>query len=463
MLALCAVAIRINNAFLYPLHFGFDAPANWEYIAKLLGSWRLPAPDEGWSTAHPPFFYYLSALLGRGMEGAGPRDITIAVRLLSSAIGLLGVGCAVAWVREIDRDNAPRIFLAAVLLLFMPAHLYMSAMLGEEILSGALISAVLFGVAVDLSRPPERKFGVAGVVGLGVLAGLAFLTKLTGLLLIAAAGFAYLIDGLRRGDLSKTIPKALAFGVVAIVIGGWPYLLNQIEYGYFYPQSLMVHELMFTMPPGERALADYFSFPLATFSATHVLAPDLLHSVWGTTYTTLWFDGHRVILPRTDPAIRSVGTALLVLGLVPTLAFIIGTGRGLRRAVREPGGPDTLFLTIIALTVAGYVMFTWQNPWYATLKASYMLGIAVPFAAYASEVLMGWMQGGARVRQFATALPLVLLLAGSALTFTVNLVFEKREGPGFFWPKVDPSRHYERATRAAAEASMRQKQNQEAK
>ncbi len=173
-----------------------------------------------------------------------------------------------------------------------------------------------------------------------------------------------------------------------------------------------------------------------------------MHSVWGTTYTTLWFDGHRVMLPRSGALVTLAGSSLLLLGLLPTLAFFVGAWRGLRRAVRETGGPDTLFLSLIVLTLAGYIMFTWQNPWYATLKASYMLGVAVPFAYYTSEVLADWMRPGQRIRQLAVALPLVLLLLGSALTFTVNLVFVKHEGPGFHWPRVDPSRHYERVTPA---------------
>ena len=447
------MGIRINNAIQYPLHYGFDASANWDYIAGLLFSWRLPAPGEGWSTAHPPFFYYLSALLGRAMGTAGVQDITIAVRMMSSAIGLAGIGFAIAWVRRIDPDNAPRIFIAAMLLLFLPVHLYMSAMLGEEILSGALISAVLFGVAADLTRDPDERLSLPATAGLGLLAGLAFLTKLTGLLVVAAAGFAYLVDGFRRNDLGRVIPKALIFGVVAGAVGGWPYILNRIEYGFFYPQNLMVHELMFTMPPGFRTVADYFTFPLAAFREPQTLASDLLHSVWGTTYTTLWFDGHRAMLPRSELRVAQIGSTLLVLGVIPTIAFVVGIGRGLRRAIRSPGGPDTLFLVLIALTLAGYVMFTWQNPWYATLKASYMLGLAVPFAAYTSEVLVGWVSSASRLKQAAIAVPLALLLVISAATFTVNFVFVKREGPGFYWPKVDPTRHYERVPPSEREKS----------
>ncbi|MCH7867317.1 MAG: glycosyltransferase family 39 protein [Myxococcales bacterium] len=450
LLALWAVGIRVNNALFYPLHFGFDAPANWDYIASLLTSWRLPAPGDGWSTSHPPLFYYLSALVGRAMQLGSTTNavdveaITIAVRLISSAIGLVGIALAVGWVRRSDPLNRPRILIAAALLLFLPVHVYVSAMLGEEILSSALMSAVLVGVAVDLQREPEQRLPPIAVAGLGVLAGLAFLTKLTGLLVVVAVGFAYLADGLRRREIPKMLRRVAVFGVVAISIGGWPYLHNKAEYGFFYPQNLRVHEMMFTMPPGERGLGDYLNFPLATFRDPQVLAPELLHSVWGTTYTTLWFDGHRVMLPRRESSVAYMGSLLLVLGLVPTLAFALGFARGIRRALREPGGPDTLFTAIIALTLAGYVLFTWQNPWYATLKASYLLGALVPYGVYTSEVLAEWMRPGRRARQIAVALSLVVLLAGSAVTFTVNLVFEKGEGPGFRWPKVDPSRHYER-------------------
>lgn len=448
LLAFWAAGIRVNNAFLFPIHFGFDAPANWDYIARLLTSWTLPAPGEGWSTSHPPLFYYLSALLGRTMGGGDKHAITIAVRLISSAIGLAGIALTVAWVRHSDPDSRLRSLIAAALLLFLPVHLYMSAMLGEEILSSALSSAVLVGVAVDLQRESDRRLPLAAIGGLGLLAGLAFLTKLTGLLVIAAVGVAYLVDGLRRRDLATVLPRALVFGTLAICIGGWPYLHNRIEYGYFYPQNLMVHEIMFTMPPGERSVGDYFNFPLATFRDPQVLSPNLLHSVWGTTYTTLWFDGHRVALPRSQAQVARMGSALLILGLLPTLAFAVGAGRGVRRVVREPGGPDTLLLALVVLTLAGYVVFTWRNPWYATLKASYMLGAAVPFAYYTSEVLADWMRPGRRARQLAVTLPLLLLLVGSASTFTMNLLFVKREGPGFDWPKVDPGRHYERAIRS---------------
>jgi len=443
LLVLVAAAIRVHNAIHYPLHFGFDAPANWEYIQHLLVSWRLPRPDEGWSTAHPPLFYYLSASVGRLLAG-DTKAITIAVRLMSSGIGLLAIGFAVAWVRRTDAQNPLRALLAGGLLLFLPVHIYLSAMLGEEILSSALTSVVVFGVALDLDRPRDQKLPGSAIAGLGVVAGLAFLTKLTGVLVIAAGCLAWSIGGWRQGDLRNGFARAVVFGVIAACVGGWPYVLNAIQYGYFYPQNLAVHEIMFTMPPGERFVGDYLRFPLATFSDPQVLAPDLLRSVWGTTYTTLWFDGHRVMLPRAAPAVEAAGSILLLLGLLPTLAFGVGMARGVKRALRAPGGSDTVFVALVVLTLTGYVFFTWSNPWYATAKASYLLGAALPFSVYTSEVLADWLKPGNLFRRAIICGWLLVLLAGSAAVFTVNAVFVKREGPGFEWPRVDPSRHYER-------------------
>jgi 4-amino-4-deoxy-L-arabinose transferase-like glycosyltransferase len=445
LLAAIAVAIRVNNAFLYPLHYGFDAPANWEYIHQLMSDWTMPAPGEGWSTSHPPFFYYLAAFVGRMMGEASKFDVTVANRLLSSAIGLLGIWAAYAFVRRYDPERPWRALLAAALLAFLPVHLYMSSMLGEEIIAASLTSLVLVGAAFELVEPSLMRRGMLKMAGLGVLAGLAFLTKLTGLLVVAAVVAAFCLEALRKREFVQPLSKALLFGVIAVVIGGWPYLRNQVEYGYFYPQNLQVHEIMFTMPPGERGLADYLRFPIATFSDPQVLSPDLWHSVWGTTYQTLWFDGHRIVLPRSDPGVARVGTTLLVLGLIPTLAFFWGVGRGVRRFVHSFESPDALMLAMIALTLAGYLLFTFKNPWYATLKASYMLGICVPFAYYTSEVLADalsprrpWLAG-------LVAAPLAALLVTSGLVFSVDLVYEKKEGPGFVWPKVDPSRHQRNA------------------
>ena len=73
---------------------------------------------------------------------------------------------------------------------------------------------------------------------------------------------------------------------------------------------------MFQYPPGERQFADYLRFPFATFTEPSVLSPDLLRSIWGSTYISVWFDGHRHFLPTRDDAVNRAGTVILLLMVV---------------------------------------------------------------------------------------------------------------------------------------------------
>jgi hypothetical protein len=131
-----------------------------------------------------------------------------------------------------------------------------------------------------------------------------------------------------------------------------------------------------------------------------------------------------------------MGTALLVLGLLPCLAFVVGAWRGAGRIRRDPKAPDTLLLGFVALSLIGYVVFTWSNPWFATLKGSYLLGLSLPFAWYASDVLARWSRVGDDRATLVWGM-LATLAVLVAVTFTMGPVFEKRDGPGLEW------RHFE--------------------
>ena len=124
-----------------------------------------------------------------------------------------------------------------------------------------------------------------------------------------------------------------------------------------------------------------------------------------------------------------------MLALLPTVAFVHGLVQGIRRALADPVCPDTPLLLLVLFSLMGYVFFTWGNPWFATVKGAYLLGLSVPFAYYASEALASWSRvGGSRGN-------LVLVLSGvfavaSGVVFTIGLVFTKTDGPGLIWQNV---------------------------
>ena len=357
------------------------------------------------------------------------------IPLIVSLAGLVAIAVAVLLVVRLDPRNLRRAVIAAGLLLFLPVHVYVSPMLGEELLvvmwtSLALFHAVpLLGDAAAQPGTESLALGRASLVG--SLAGLAMLTKLSGVLVLAAIVGTLLVGGLRRRDWSPVLARCAVMLGVAIVVGGWFYLRNWFAFGYLYPQDLSVHGQIFDMPPGSRSWLDYLRFPVATFLDPQLLNPDLLHSVWGSTYATVWFDGHRHFLARSD-AVTRIGLLICVLALLPTAAFLAGVFRAARRALREPGGVDTLLVAMIAATFAGYVAFTWGNPWYVTLKGSYLLVLSLPFAVYASESLSLWTrQTGARAIAIHLALAALVLLV--VVTFTIGPFLTKGDGPGLPW------------------------------
>jgi hypothetical protein len=429
--------IRLHNAMTYPPFWGFDAPFNWRYIERLLTTQALPTPDAGWATGHPPLFYYAGAglvhLLGRPAAPAAIR----AIRLVSSGAGLVTAALAAWLVARVDPGATIRAMLAAALVLFLPAHVMMSATLGEEILASLFASLAIVGAAATLASRNDGGADLVRAGGVGLSAGLAWLTKLSGVLAVPAAAAGELVDGWRRHDRRGATLRCLVLGLVAGSVGGWFYARNLWLYGYLYPHDLAVHSIMYTMPPGERRALDYLRFPVATFTDPQVLNSDLLRSIWGSTYASLWFDGHRHFLPTRDIAVRRSGTLLLALALLPTAAFFAGTVRACRRVWGGGGSTDVPLLSLLALTIAGYVAFTWRNPYFATVKGSYLLIAVVPFAFYASEELARWTRQPG-LRTLAVWFALAALALAVAAVFSFGVVFTRTEPPGLLWLSPAP-------------------------
>jgi 4-amino-4-deoxy-L-arabinose transferase-like glycosyltransferase len=427
LLALLALAVRLHNAFHYPADWGYDASFNWRYIYRMAHDWALPRPGAGWSTADPPLFFTASAILM-----AASNFTLVLVPLFNTALGLGIVALAVILVRDAEPERPRRSLLAAGLLLFLPAHIYMSVMVNEEMLGAFFASLVVLALARRDRAGVEARSELWRAAGVGAAAGLALLTKLSGAVVIVAAAGTYALDGWRRADWRSALARAAAVVLVAAVVGGWYFARNRALYGYFQPFGLPAHEVMFEMPPGERGPIDYIWIPLATWTDPQLLDPDLLHSLWGSTYATVWFDGHRYFLPRDSQAVRRLGTATLLLALLPTAAFAIGLAGGLRRWLRAPRAADAPLLLLTALTLLGFAVYNWQNPWYAVVKGTTLLGLSLPFAYYASEVLDRWTRRGGAIAALVWTV-LAALTVTVVLSCTFNLAFEKTEVSGLQW------------------------------
>jgi len=427
-----AVALRLWNVRAYPLLYGFDAKGNWLRIWRVTRDWALSGPHAGWSTADPPLFFYASAALLRAMGLPDNQTAIEAARLAGTLAGLGGVALAAELCRRAARDAPRRMLLAAACLLYLPAHIQASAMLNEEIWATVFTAGALLLLASGLVRPRGPRVELARAATVGALGGLAMLTKVSGVAVPAAAASTVALDAWRRRALRSGATRLAVLLAAAFLAGGWYYAWTWSVSGRPYRTSDQAERHQRRLPPGERRVLDYARVPAATWTDPQVLHPDLLRSVWGSTYTSFWFDGHRHFLPREGEAVRRTGLALGLLALLPTAACAVGMARGLRRARRSPRSPDPPLLLLTAFTLAGYVAFTWRVPAYTAVKGTYLLGLSVPFAFYASETLVRW-TAGRGMRAVAVWVALVALAALVATTFTYGLVFEKTLPPGLPW------------------------------
>jgi len=321
-LAAVAIAMRVNNAIHYPLLHGFDEVGNWRFIELLTRSFSLPDPGSDWSTAHPPLFFAAAAALCRLLSDASVETRIVAVRL-GVTVASLGLALAVAFfVRRAAPSDPWRALLAAALVLFLPAHITLSAMAHEELLAAMLTSFAVVGIAFGSSRESEsQRREIALAAGIGVLAGLAWVTKLSGVLVVVVAVVTFGVEGWRRRRWRVAALKITSTVLLALVVGGWYYGRNWVRHGYLYPHALPIHAEVMKLPPGERSASDYLRVPLATWLAPRVPSPELMHSVWGSTYASTWHDAHHFFLPARNPGADRAGSVLLLLAVLPTRRF----------------------------------------------------------------------------------------------------------------------------------------------
>ncbi len=154
-----------------------------------------------------------------------------ALRLYSLACSALTVWLAYRLALTIAPEQGWIALGTAAVLAMTPQFLFIGASVNNDVLVTTLTAAVLLlaaGVARDGGQPYRTP------IALGVLSGLAALTKLSGLASLALVPFAYL---LYRGRTWRTqlwpelLRPLLLFGLTATLVGGGWYLRNATLYG----------------------------------------------------------------------------------------------------------------------------------------------------------------------------------------------------------------------------------------
>lgn len=405
--------------------YGFDARKHLEYLDIVLSEGRLPLATDGWSTYHPPLFYWIAALCALPGEWLGSVELQRAIKLPGFLAGL-----GLAWQslrlarRVLPAEGGGRLaalFFAALL----PMNVYMAASFSNEAFTALLCAGALIA-AVDVLCAPA--FEPRRLAELSVWIGLALLSKYTALVVAAVA---LVFVGARLALGVRSAPRAVWTGFAALllpmlVISGWYYARNLWVYGQPIVGNwgLPVAGQVWWSAPGFHTIEYYTHFG-ESLSRPYFSA---FASFWDALYSTVWGDG---LLggageisgrnPRWRYGWMSAGYLLAVpLCLVIAAGFAELKWRTLRAV--DAGERRSLGLLVVLCAAMLFAMLyaTLALPYYGQAKAFYALCVT-PVIAVAFGSGFHWLDArlsmagaqGARAVLFA-------LLATSGSVFALS-------------------------------------------
>jgi hypothetical protein len=424
-LLLLATSQYAWNAFGVPALTGYDAGGHAGYILTIVEEGRLPDPQSGWSTFHPPLYYLIGSAVWEILEPVGPAAITAGLRAIG-ALAALAAGL-VAYVLVRRSTDWKVAWVATALVLFVPTDQMATAMIGNEALAAGL-GALALPPLLALQRDP-RSARHAALAAL--FASLAFATKYNAAFVVVACAVPFL-----RRDFDGRMLRALATGVaIGAIIAGPVYARNLLLTGTPFPFTRLgapvqsVEDANVLRP---REVVDYLWIDpvcllrpsihyVAGGSTSEPRRNPAMTNVWGLAYASIWYDaqGHRIPLDFHRDGVYA-GPLMTLLGVIPTGVMLLGFALALGDLVRSRGRSDDAPLVVLwGVGLATFVAFTWWAQSVVAVKGSYLLPLAVPGSVFFARGAC-WL--GARWRPWILGFGTAAALAAAAV-FTHALVF----------------------------------------
>ena len=430
-----AVAVRLWNAFVGPLMWGYDASGHIAYVFYLDRYAAIPWAHQGWGYFHPPLHY----LFGWGLAQFGSAELLLrGLALLGSAASLAIAALAATVARAANPARPALALLAFIAVAFLPVHLYLSPMSGNELTCAAFGAAALATLIANERRARPR---LALDALTGCFVGLALLSKFSGATVLAGCLVVILLRALMSGGGSGAFVGALRRAVVlAAVVGvlaGPYYARNFARYGTPFRMNrdyALTADVEEGQPPGSRSWRDFVAVSPRLLSDPRPGAAHLLHSVWGSAYVNAWLDTRALWNRLPEPEaerLRRARVAMVRLGLLPTALAILGAvaAIGDMRRGRRVGSYLPL-LVFAALALFAFAAFSLRVPRISALKAAYLMGLSLPYGVFVARGVEVLERGRGRALAVVGCVAVVAPAVAAAAIFRVGGVHPSRNhGP----------------------------------
>lgn len=336
-----------------------------DYLAQLTNARFAPEHLDRLDTIqyedhHPPFYYLLASVIYRLSDG----DL-IALRLFSVILGAAVVILSYLISSHIVSVQ-PHIALGVMALVaFTPQHLSMMASVNNDALAELLVALALLWLIRYL------KSARASVWQLGLIVGLALLTKITVYFLALLTPMAIWLKWRRDREPARALLRCLAqYALVALLIGGLWWLRNIAVYEFPDFLGLGAHDLIVADQPRS---ADYI--------AQHGMNT-YLERMLSTTFKSFWGQFGWMALPLDSVLGGWIyrGFALLALaGLSGMLLAAVRPAAAYRDTARPLASADIIIL-LLAPTLLVALQFSYYNIEFQQWQGRYLFPALVPIA-----------------------------------------------------------------------------------
>jgi len=210
------IFFRFHNAISFNPYWGYDGGAHLEYIKTVMEKWRVPTMAENYLGWHEPLFYFVYAVLGKAVGAFCQNDfLNCTAKILQIISGLISVAM-VFLVYKISQkfSNNKNVWLASVIGAgLISVMTETSNYLTNELLAGFFITLLLY-YFITFSG---RGWNWRRIVIMGLISGLALLTKLSAVIFILALALWFLYKIIYEKRI-KYLFYVLAFLFLSAVI-----------------------------------------------------------------------------------------------------------------------------------------------------------------------------------------------------------------------------------------------------
>ncbi len=400
LVILPSIYLRISNAVKFPILKGYDA--NWHLIniISIAQYDKFSSPETSFEFYQPPLYYLVGSFIFNIFSNIDINAVSLGLKLLSTIIGLSLIFISIFFSYFFFNKNKLDLILIAILAMYIPVGLYLSPMIGNEMMSALFITVSLIHFT-GIVKKGDFSFRSALVSGL--INGGAVLIKYSGFAMVISI---YLVVSIiylsKKYELKRLIKFVAVFSSVVFILAGWWYMRNLIIYGDLFIKSndLKKFSRIYSIqPPGTHQLKDLFMFDPKIFTQP-VLARDAdfdkfystkysnynraYNSIPAGTYATIWLEGHGLFI-KFDKENYILSKWILILGLLPFFAVAVGFCLSVYNIKNNYLYLPSVILTIISIIL--YYLYNIKYPFFSHVKALFIIYLYLPVLVFVNEFL----------------------------------------------------------------------------